>query len=406
MATPAPTALAHDFPILARDGLVYLDSAATAQKPRAVLDAMEDLLLHHNANVHRGTYPLAVEATDRYEAARERVARFTGSSARETIFAKNATEAINLVAGTWGRANVGPGDAIVLTVMEHHSNIVPWQLLAEATGAHLRYLDVDEDGQLSLDQLDELLLDRRVRMVAVAHISNVLGTINPLEQIIERAHAAGALTLVDGAQAVPQMAVDVAALGADFYAWTGHKAYGPTGVGVLHGRRELLDAMPPFLGGGSMIRTVERDHSTYAEVPAKFEAGTPPVAEAVGLAAAIDFLDDLGMEHVRAHELDLTAYALEALARVPGLTIHGPREAGARGALISFALSGTHPHDVSEILGRDEICIRAGHHCAQPLMRLLGAPATSRASFAVHNTREDVDRLVEGLGRVNAIFGD
>jgi len=310
------------------------------------------------------------------------------------------------VAGTWGRANVGPGDAIVLTVMEHHSNIVPWQLLAEATGAHLRYLDVDEDGQLSLDQLDELLLDRRVRMVAVAHISNVLGTINPLEQIIERAHAAGALTLVDGAQAVPQMAVDVAALGADFYAWTGHKAYGPTGVGVLHGRRELLDAMPPFLGGGSMIRTVERDHSTYAEVPAKFEAGTPPVAEAVGLAAAIDFLDDLGMEHVRAHELDLTAYALEALARVPGLTIHGPREAGARGALISFALSGTHPHDVSEILGRDEICIRAGHHCAQPLMRLLGAPATSRASFAVHNTREDVDRLVEGLGRVNAIFGD
>ncbi len=406
MATPAPTALAHDFPILARDGLVYLDSAATAQKPRAVLDAMEDLLLHHNANVHRGTYPLAVEATDRYEASRERVARFTGSSARETIFTKNVTEAINLVANAWGRANVGPGDAIVLTVMEHHSNIVPWQLLAEATGAHLRYLDVDDDGQLSLDQLDEVLLDRRVRMVAVAHISNVLGTINPLEQIIERSHAAGALTLIDGAQAVPQIPVDVAALGADFYAWTGHKAYGPTGVGVLHGRRELLDAMPPFLGGGSMIRTVERDHSTYAEVPAKFEAGTPPVAEAVGLAAAIDFLDDLGMEHVRAHELDLSAYALEALARVPGLTIHGPREAAARGALISFALAGAHPHDVSEILGRDEICVRAGHHCAQPLMRLLGAPATSRASFAVHNSREDIDRLVEGLGRVNAIFGD
>ncbi|HEY5144802.1 MAG TPA: SufS family cysteine desulfurase [Solirubrobacteraceae bacterium] len=406
MATPAPTALAHDFPILARDGLVYLDSASTAQKPRAVLDAMEDLLLRHNANVHRGTYPLAVEATDRYEAARERVARFTGSSARETIFAKNGTEVINLVASSWGRANVRPGDAIVLTVMEHHSNIVPWQLLAQATGARLRYLDVDADGRLSLDQLDELLLDRRVRMVAVAHISNVLGTINPLERIIERAHGAGALVLVDGAQAVPQIPVDVAAIGADFYAWTGHKAYGPTGIGVLHGRRELLDAMPPFLGGGSMIRTVERDHSTYAEVPAKFEAGTPPVAEAAGLAAAIDFLDDLGMEHVRAHELDLTAYALEALGRVPGVTIHGPREAAARGALISFALAGAHPHDVSEILGRDEICIRAGHHCAQPLMRVLGAPATSRASFAVHNTREDVDRLVEGLGRVNAIFGD
>ncbi len=328
MATPAPTALAHDFPILARDGLVYLDSAATAQKPRVVLDAMEDLLLHHNSNVHRGTYPLAVEATDRYEAARERVARFTGSSAGETIFAKNATEAINLVASAWGRANVGPGDAVVLTVMEHHSNIVPWQLLAEATGAHLRYLDVDDEGRLSLDQLDELLLDRRVRMVAVAHISNVLGTINPLEAIIERAHAAGALTLIDGAQAVPQIPVDVAALGADFYAWTGHKAYGPTGVGVLHGRRELLDAMPPFLGGGSMIRTVERDHSTFAEVPAKFEAGTPPIAEAAGLGAAIEFLDGLGMERVRAHELELTAYALEALAGVPGP--HHPRPARGR----------------------------------------------------------------------------
>ncbi|HVP01606.1 MAG TPA: SufS family cysteine desulfurase [Solirubrobacteraceae bacterium] len=405
MAVPAATALAQEFPILARDGLVYLDSAATAQKPRVVVEAMQDLLLHHNSNVHRGTYPLAIDATDRFEAARERIARFTGSTAHETIFTKNATEALNLAAAAWGRANIGAGDAIVLSVMEHHSNIVPWQLLAQATGAQLRYLEVDDDAKLSLDQLDELLADGRVRIVAVAHISNVLGTLNPVEQIVEHAHAAGALALIDGAQAVPQIPVDVAAIGADFYAWTGHKAYGPTGVGVLHGRYELLQAMPPFLGGGSMIRTVERERSTYADPPAKFEAGTPPIAEVVGLGAAVDFLDSIGMELVRAHELELTAYALEALGRVPGLHAHGPRAAADRGALISFALEGVHPHDVSEILGRDDICVRAGHHCAQLVMRLLDVPATSRASFAVHNTREDIDRLVEGLGRVIEIFG-
>ncbi len=406
MTMPADTAVELDFPVLEREGLVYLDSAATSQKPRIVVDAMAGQLLHHNANVHRGTYPLAVEATELYEGARVQVADFVGSSAAETVFTKNATESINLVASSWGRANVQSGDAIVLTVMEHHSNIVPWQLLCQATGAHLRYLDVDADGQLSLDQLDELLLDRRVKMVAVAHISNVLGTINPVAEIVARAHAAGAAVLVDGAQAVPQLRVDVPALGADFYVWTGHKAYGPTGVGVLHGRRELLDAMPPFLGGGSMIRTVGLHESTYADVPAKFEAGTPPVASAVGLGAAVGFLDSIGMTGVREHELDLTAYALEQLRTVPGITIHGPREATARGALISFALDGAHPHDVSEIVGRDGVCIRAGHHCAQPLMRALGVPASSRASFAVHNTREDVDRLVESLGRVNAIFAD
>ena len=405
MTTVADTALAVEFPILEREGLVYLDSAATAQRPRVVVDAMDDLLLAHNANVHRGTYPLAVEATDLYEGARERIAAFTGSTALETIFTKNATESINLVAQSWGRANVGAGDAIVVTEMEHHSNIVPWQLLAQAVGAELRWLDVDDDGRLSLAQLDAHLADGRVRMVAFAHVSNVLGTINPVAEIVARAQAAGAATLIDGAQAVPQVAVDVRATGADFYAWTGHKAYGPTGVGVLHGRRALLDAMPPFLGGGSMIKIVQREASTYAEVPAKFEAGTPPVAEVVGLGAAIDLLAGIGMDRVREHELDLTAYALERLGAIDGLTIHGPREARERGALVSFALAGVHPHDTSEIVGRDGVAIRAGHHCAQPLMRQLGVGATSRASFAIHNTREDVDRLVQSLRRVIEIFG-
>ena len=405
MAIAADTVLAAEFPILAREGLVYLDSAATSQKPRVVIDAMEDLLLAHNANVHRGTYPLAVEATDLYEGARLRIAAFTGSTGPETIFTKNATEAINVVAHSWGRTNVGAGDAIVLTEMEHHSNIVPWQLLAQAVGAQIRWLDVDDDGRLSLAQLDEFLADGRVRMVAFTHISNVLGTLNPVAEIVARARAAGAATLIDGSQAVPQIAVDVRAIGADFYAWTGHKVYGPTGVGVLHGRRELLDAMPPFLGGGSMIKIVGRDGSTYADLPAKFEAGTPPVAEVVGLGAAIDLLAGLGMDRVREHELDITAYALEQLGAIEGLTIHGPRDARERGALVSFALDGVHPHDVSEIVGRDGVSIRAGHHCAQPLMTRLGVGATSRASFAIHNSREDVDRLVTSLHRVIEIFG-
>jgi cysteine desulfurase/selenocysteine lyase len=404
MTLIADTALATDFPILEREGLVYLDSSATAQKPRVVVDALEDLLLRHNSNVHRGTYPLAIEATQLYEDARARVAAFTGSTARETVFAKNATEAINLVAYSWGRRNVREGDAIVLTELEHHSNIVPWQLLCEETGAELRYLDVGEEGLIDTGQLERHLADGRVRLVAAAHVSNVAGTILPVEEIIARAHAAGALVLLDGSQAVPQMPVDVGALGADFYAWTGHKAYGPTGVGVLHGRRELLDAMPPFLGGGSMIRNVERDRSTFADVPAKFEAGTPPVAEAVGLRAAVGFLEEVGIDRVREHERELTAYALERLAEVPGLTIHGPRDASARGALVSFALAGAHPHDVSEILGREGVCVRAGHHCAKPLMRVLGVPATTRASFAVHNTREDVDKLLDGLGRVREVL--
>jgi cysteine desulfurase / selenocysteine lyase len=401
----AETAPAQDFPVLDREGLVYLDSSATSQKPRMVLDAIEDYYARHNANIHRGVYPLAVEATDLFEGARERTAVWLGSTAKETIFTKNATEAINLVAYAWGRRNVGAGDAIVLTQMEHHSNIVPWQLLCHEVGAELRYLEVDEHGQVSLDQLDALLADGRVRLVTVVHVSNVLGTINPVAEIARRARAAGAASLVDGSQAVPQMPVDVGAVGADFYAWTAHKAYGPTGIGVLHGRRELLDAMPPFLAGGDMISSVGFNESRFNELPWKFEAGTSPIAEAVGLGAAVDFLRAIGMDAVRAHERELTAYALERLEAVDGLTVLGPRDAAGRGALVAFTLDGVHPHDVAEILARDGVCIRAGHHCAQPLMRTLGLAATSRASFAVHNTTEDVDRLVAALARVKEVFG-
>jgi cysteine desulfurase / selenocysteine lyase len=398
------TALAHEFPVLDREGLVYLDSSATSQKPRVVIDAVEDYYARHNANIHRGVYPLAVEATDLYEGGRERAAAWLGSTPKETIFTKNATEAINLVAYAWGRRNVGAGDAIVLTQMEHHSNIVPWQLLCQEVGAELRYLEVDDQGQVSLDQLDAFLADGRVRLVTVVHVSNVLGTINPVAEIARRARAAGAASLVDGSQAVPQMPVDVGATGADFYVWTAHKAYGPTGLGVLHGRREVLEAMPPFLSGGDMISSVDFHETRFNELPWKFEAGTSPIAEGAALGAAVEFLQGIGMEHVRAHEQALTAYALERLEAVEGLRVLGPPEAEARGALVAFTLDGVHPHDVAEILARDGVCIRAGHHCTQPLMRALGITASSRASFAIHNTTEDVDRLVAGLGRVKEVF--
>jgi cysteine desulfurase/selenocysteine lyase len=404
MGILAAGALANEFPVLDREGLGYLDSGATSQKPRAVIDAIEDYYAHHNANIHRGVYPLAVEATDLFEGARGRAATWLGSTTKETIFTKNATEAINLVAYAWGRRNVGRGDAIVLTQAEHHSNIVPWQLLAQEAGAELRYLTVGADGRISLDELDAKLADGRVRLVAAFHVSNVLGTINPVAEIVARARAAGATTLVDGSQAVPQLPVDVGALGADFYVWTAHKAYGPTGLGILHGRREVLEAMPPFLGGGDMISSVDFHESRWNELPWKFEAGTSPIAEAVGLGAAVEFLQALGMDNVRAHERELTAYALERLGALDGITVFGPPDADGRGALVSFAVEGVHPHDVAEIIGRQGVCIRAGHHCAQPLMRTLGVPATSRASFAVHNTTEDVDRLVDALGEVKRIF--
>jgi cysteine desulfurase / selenocysteine lyase len=392
------------FPVLEREGLVYLDSGATSQKPVAVIEAMDDFLRHHNASVHRGVYPLAVESTDRYEDARARAASWLNAPTRGTVFTKNASEAINLVAYAWGLDNVSAGDTIVVTEMEHHSNVVSWQLLAKRVGAHLAYVPIDDDGKLRLDVLDELL-EREPKVVAVAHVSNVLGTINPVADIVARAKAAGAMTLVDGAQAVPQIPVDVGAIGADFYAWTAHKLYGPTGLGILHGRPELLEGMSPFIGGGHMISTVSEQESTWADIPAKFEAGTSPIVETVGMAAAIDWVDGLGAERIRAHELDLIGYAIERLAEIPGLTVFGPRDPRDRGGLVSFALDYAHPHDVAEIVARRGVCVRAGHHCAQPLMRRLGVGATTRASLAAHNDRDDIDALIDALHDVHEVFG-
>jgi cysteine desulfurase/selenocysteine lyase len=407
MGALADTALAHEFPVLDREGLVYLDSSATSQTPRAVIDAMDDYYEAHRASVHRGVYPLQVEATELFEGARERIARFVNWGTAETILTRNVTEALNLVAYSWGTANVGPGDRVLITEMEHHSNLVPWQLLCERTGATLDWVPVDDDGRLELDALDARLGLGDVKLVAVAHVSNVVGTINPVADIVRRAHEAGAVVVVDGAQAVPQMAVDLRAIDADFYGWTGHKAYGPTGIGVLHGRRALLDAMPPFISGGHMIASVSLEKGTrFAQPPAKFEAGTSNIAEAIGLGAAVDFLHSIGMDAVREHEADLAAYAIERLSTVAGIRIQGPLDAADRGALVSFTLEGVHPHDVAEILGAQGVCIRAGHHCAQPLMRRYGVGATSRASFAVHNTRDDVDRLIAGLDRVREVFAD
>ncbi len=397
-----------DFPILAReiDGrpIVYLDSGATSQKPEVVLKALDDYYRYHNANIHRSVYVLAQEATDLFEGARERIAAFCGGTTRTTIFTRNATDAINLVAYAWGRRELGPGDAVLITEMEHHSNIVPWQLATEDTGAVLRHLSVSDEGTLSLDELDAELARGDVRLVAVTHVSNVLGTINPVAEIAAAAHAAGAVILVDGSQAVPQLPVDLAAIDADFYAWTGHKLYGPTGIGVLHGRRELLEAMPPFIGGGHMIKTVGATESTWTDLPHKFEAGTSQIAEAIGLGAAVDWVQAIGIEEIRAHELSLSQELLTRLGEVPGLTVHGPADAAARGALASFVIDGVHPHDVGEILGREAVCVRTGHHCTQPLMRRLGAQATTRASLAVFNSSADIDRLIAGLGTVARVM--
>jgi cysteine desulfurase / selenocysteine lyase len=397
-----------DFPVLGRvfDGrrVAYLDSAATAQRPRQVVEAMDEFQRNSYAPIHRGVYELARESTEAFESARVRIAEFVGWDPSCSIFTRNATEAINLVAYSWGRANVGPGDEVLITEMEHHSNIVPWQMLCEETGARLRYLTLTESAELSLDELDSVLAEGRVKLVGVAHISNVLGTINPVAEIVRRARAAGAVTVVDGAQAVPQMPVDLGELDADFYAWTGHKALGPT-IGLLHGRRELLEEMRPFLGGGHMISRVDREHSTWNELPHKFEAGTSAATEAVGLGAAIDYLSAVGMEDVRAHERDLTAYALERLPEVEGITLFGPTDLDRRGGVVAFAIDGIHPHDVAELCDREAVCVRAGHHCAQPLMRTLGVGATARASFHVYNARDEVDRLVEALTGAREVFG-
>ncbi|MGI8587990.1 MAG: cysteine desulfurase [Chloroflexia bacterium] len=410
--TPTKTApdwasVREDFPILRREvhgyPLCYLDTTATSQKPEAVLAAMESYYRTTNANIHRGVYQISEEATALYERARARVAAFiNAASSREIVYTRNATEAINLVASAWGRVNLGPGDAILYTAMEHHSNLVPWQMIAAERGVVLRYIPVDDDGRLILDDLERLL--EGVKMVAVAGMSNVLGTINPLPTIIEAAHRHGALVLVDAAQSVPHLPVDVQALGCDFLAFSSHKMLGPTGIGVLYGKRVLLEAMPPYMGGGDMIRTVSLERSTWNDLPWKFEAGTPAIAGAVGLGAAVDYLSALGMEHVYAHEQALIAYALDRLAAMPGLRVYGP-PASERGGVAAFSLAEIHPHDIASLLDQRGIAVRAGHHCCQPLMDRFDVPALARASFYIYNTQDDVDRLISGLHFVREVFG-
>ncbi len=397
--------LTAEFPVLRRsiDGypITYLDSAATSQTPQVVIDAIVDYYTNHRASVHRGVYPLIVEATDLYEGARARIAAWLGSTPQETIFTANATASINLVSHSWGRTKLEAGDTVLVTEMEHHSDIVPWQLICAERGAKLEYIPVLDDGTLDLDAYDRLL-ERAPKAVCVAHISNVLGTINPVAEIARRAHAAGAIVVVDGTQAVPQIPVSLPELDVDFYAWTGHKAYGPTGIGVLHGRRELLAEIPPFISGGHMIKQVFEESSSWADLPGKFEAGTSQIAEAIGLGVAVDFIREIGIDAIRAHELALTAEVLDRLADFPGLTVHGPLDAADRGALASFAIAGAHPHDIGEILGREGVCVRTGHHCAQPLMRRFDLGSTTRASFAVHNSSADIDRLMAGLHSVRS----
>lgn len=396
-----------DFPILDRKvhgkPLVYLDNSATSQKPRAVLDALEDYYTRLNANVHRGLHTLSEEATNAYEAARERVARFINAPAGSLVFVRNTTEGINLVASAWGRKNVGAGDEILLSVMEHHSNIVPWQMLARETGAVLRYFDVREDGSLDMDQADDLITER-TRIVSIAHMSNVLGTVNPVEAIVERAHDAGALVFVDAAQSVPHMPVDVARLGCDFFAFSGHKMCGPTGIGGLYGRPELLETMDPYMGGGSMIDEVRLDGFTCADIPEKFEAGTPNIAHAIVFGDVVDYLSAVGMEHIHTHERALTDYTIERLEGIDGLTLYG--RAPGRGGAISFNLDDMHPSDLSTVLDRQGIAIRAGHHCAQPLMRRLGTPygATARASLYFYNTSEEIDTMIAAIHRARNLF--
>jgi len=397
------------FPTLSRligdKPLAYLDSGASSQRVLASIEAVDRYERRHHSNVHRGSHTLSAEATAAYEGARATVADHLGArDRREVVFVRNATEAINLVSHAWGGANVGAGDRVVLTEMEHHSNIVPWQLLAESAGAEIDWVGVDDDGLLLLDELDAALA-RGPKMVAVAHSSNVLGTLNPIAEIARRAHDAGALVLVDGAQTVPKMAVNVADLDVDFYAFTGHKAYGPTGIGILWARLDLLREMPPFLGGGSMIRKVTKEGTTYADPPARFEAGTPAIAQAIGLAAALRWLDAVGMDTALAHEHEIAAYALAALEEVPGLRVFGPPPSAERIGPVSFELEGLHAHDVAEILDRHGVAVRAGHHCAQPLMQRLGIPATARASFGIYTTPAEIDRLVTGLHDARTIFG-
>jgi cysteine desulfurase / selenocysteine lyase len=396
-----------DFPILGRQingkPLIYLDSAATSQKPAVVIDAMDDYYRRYNANPHRGVYTISEEATAAYESARQRLANFiNAASLKEVIFTRNTTEAINLVRYSWGRANVRPGDRILLTEMEHHSNLVPWQLLAQEVGARLEFLCIDDEGLLQLDELERKLAG--VRLLAITHQSNTLGTINPIKAIAAAARRAGALVLVDGAQAVPHMPVDVQDLGVDFYAFSGHKMCGPTGIGVLWARRALLESMQPFLGGGDMIKRVKLNEATWNDLPWKFEAGTPSVAEGIGLGAAVDYLGQFGMERVRSHERTLVDYAMEKLQEIPGITLYGPRDPELHGGALSFTLPNIHPHDLATLVDREGIAVRAGHHCTQPLMDRLGVPATTRASFYIYNRVDEVDRLVAGIQKAQKVF--
>lgn len=405
-----------DFPILRRQvhgkPLVYLDNAATSQKPEVVIQAMDDYYRRYNANIHRGVHTLAEEATAAYENARRKVGRFINAySPQEIVFVRNTTEAINLVALSWGRANVGQGDVIILSVMEHHSNLVPWQLLAQATASRLEFIGLDSEGRLVMDDLERLLdeFGTRVKLVGVSGMSNVLGTINPVAEVTARAHDVGALLLVDGAQSVPHIPVDVREIGADFLAFSGHKMLGPTGIGALWARKEILRGMPPFLGGGDMIKSVHLRESEWNDIPYKFEAGTPNMAHAIGFGAAIDYLNGLGMPSVQAHEQAIAAYTLERLSTVPNLRVYGP-PADERGGVITFNLIRNgelliHPHDLASILDREGIAIRAGHHCAQPLMEHYSVPATARASFYVYNTEDEVDKLVAALLKAQKIFG-
>lgn len=401
-------AIRAEFPLLQRTvhgkPLVYLDSAATSQKPRRVIDALVRYYQEYNANIHRGIYLIAEEATARYEEARAKVAAFVNAARpEEIVFTRSTTEAINLVAYAWGRANVGAGDEIILTEMEHHSNLVPWQMFAAERDARLRFVPFDDQGILRLEEFDRLLTDR-TKLVALTHQSNVLGTINPVREIAAKAHAAGAKVLVDGAQSVPHMPVDVQALGADFFAFSAHKMCGPTGAGALWARYDILDAMPPFQGGGEMIMLVHLDKTTYKDPPYKFEAGTPNIADCIGWGEAVDYLKAIGMQAIRDHEQRLTVYAMRRLAEIPGLRLFGPESPMRRGGALSFELDVAHPHDVAQVLDQDGIAVRAGHHCAQPLHRALGVSATTRASLYLYNTEADIDTLVGGLHTVRNLF--
>ena len=403
------TDIRKDFPILERETragvrLTYLDSTATSQKPNSVIQAMDDFYRLSNANIHRGVHTLAEEATSMYEGAREKIAKFiNASSSREVIYTRNTTESINLVAYSWARANLKAGDLVILTEMEHHSNLVPWHMLQAERGIELEFISVTEDGLLDLESY-KALLSRRPKLVSFTHMSNVLGTINPAVEIIRLAHEVGAITLVDGAQSVPHLQVDVQALDADFYAFSAHKMCGPTGIGALYGKTSLLEAMPPFMGGGDMIKEVKLRSFRANTLPHKFEAGTPAIAEAIGFGAAVDYLSAIGMDKIAVHEHEITEYALDRLEEIPGVKLFGP-SADKKGGVAAFTLEGIHPHDVAQILDRDGIAVRAGHHCAQPLHEKFGIPATSRASFYLYSTKEEVDLLVNGIYKVKEMFG-